>query len=427
MAEGEMPAAPAGVWTGKNLVIVIALLVVTNAVTGAAVFFSVPRAEVKALTVIGPWAGSEWEAFKPVLDEFSTQTGIDYQYTMTRQEDLRTILPTQFAAKRAPADLIFMVSSFIRDEAGPDGNAIDMTDLIDTADFNPGALDPITKDGKIYGGVYTGKIKPGFWYRQSFFTANNLPDPTTFTTFAEFQDLLSDIAGISGVVAPIALTGEGWPLSDLTEHFIATYGGAQMHRDLTDGTVSWTDASVKDLFNTYLVPLIAAGYFGEAGTWAAGDALERWWDGDFPLWFMGSWITGMVDDPSDLRVFSLPGGTDTGIVFGGDYFFIPTYTDQEEEAKMLFNWLASADGQTVQVRQGGHIATALGVDLAEYPEVDRGVAALMEGVEILGDMDDAIGSPFQDTFWSQLISLYASTDPAGDLDTILAGIDADAP
>ncbi len=414
-------------WTGTQIGVLVILLVLTNAVTGAVIFFATPQRGPAALTVIGPWAGSEWEAFKPVLDAWSDQTGIDYQYTQTRQEDLRTILPTQFAANRAPGDLIFMVSSFIRDDAGPNGDALDLTDLIDETGFSAGALDPVTKDGKIYGGVYTGKIKPGFWYRQSFFTANNLPDPTAFTTFAQFQDLLTDIAAIPGVVAPIALTGEGWPLSDLTEHFIATYGGAQMHEDLTDGTVSWTSTSVKNLFNTYIVPLIESGSFAEAGTWAAGDAFVRWWDGEFPLWFMGSWITGMVDDPADLKVFSLPGGTDTGIVFGGDYFFIPTYTDQEAEAKMLFDWLGSAEGQTIQVQQGGHIATALGVDLAEYPTVDRGVAALLEGAAVLGDLDDALGAPFQDTFWAQLSTFYRSADPAGELDVILAGIDADAP
>lgn len=422
----EAPIQPSGGFTGRNLAIVVILLVVTNAVTGAVVFFATPRPSA-ALTVVGPWAGAEWEAFKPVMDAFSNETGIDYQYTQTRQEDLRTILPTQFAAKRAPGDLIFMVSSFIRDDAGPNGNALDLTALIDTADFSAGALDPVTKDGKIYGGVYTGKVKPGFWYRQSFFTANNLPDPTAFTTFAQFQNLVSDIAAIPGVVAPIALTGEGWPLSDLTEHFIATYGGAQMHKGLTDGTISWESTSVRSLFNTYIVPLIENGSFAEAGTWAAGDAFQRWWDGEFPLWFMGSWITGMVADPADLKVFDLPGGTATGIVFGGDYFFIPTFTDQEAEAKRLFDWLASAAGQKVQVRQGGHIATALGIDLAEYPTVDRGVATLLVGAEILGDMDDLIGSPFQDTFWAQLSTLYRSADPRGELNAILAGIQADAP
>ncbi len=427
MEEGA-PIQPAGIWTGRNLAIVVALLVITNAVTGTAVFFLKPTPEEK-LVVIGPWAGAEMDAFLPVLSAFTNISGVEIEYRIERQEDLRVSLPPAFQAETTPGDLIFMVSSFIRDEAGPDGDAIEVTELIgiDEDDFSAGALDLVTKDGKIYGGAYTGKVKPGFWYRQSFFTTNNLPDPTTFTTFTEFEDLLSDIAAISGVVAPVALTEEGWPLSDMTEHFIATYGGAEMHKDLTDGTVSWTDTSVETLLNTTLVPLIDAGYFAEAGTWEAGDAFNRWWAGEFPLWFMGSWITGMVDDPDDLRVFSLPGGTDTGMVFGGDFFFIPTYTERLAEAKWLFEFLASADGQTVQVKQGGHIATALGVDLADYPAVDRGVAALTEGVELLTDMDDTIGAPFQDTFWAQLISLFKSADPHGDLKTILVGIQADAP
>src|SRR5207249_3102074 len=134
-------------------------------------------------------------------------------------------------AHRAPADLIFMVSSFIR-EHGPTGDAVDVTDLVNPANFAVGAtqgtqlLSPVTNASKIYGGIYTGKVKPGFWYRQSFFTQHSLSPPTTW---AQFQSLLSDIGNISGVSAPIVSgDGVGWPLSDVTEHFIATYGGAAM-------------------------------------------------------------------------------------------------------------------------------------------------------------------------------------------------------
>ncbi len=422
MGEG-VPAAPSGAWTGRNLAIVIGILVITNAVTGVTVFFVTQPVEER-LVVIGPWAGAEMDAFMPVLRAFTNETGIEVEYRIERQEDLRTILPTSFAAEETPGDVIFMVASSIREEYGPDGHAMEVSEFVDEASFL-GALDPVKKDGNLYGGVYTGKIKPGFWYRQSFFTANALSVPTTY---AEFVTLLADISAVSGIEnAIVSGDGVGWPLSDVTEHFIATYGGAQMHIDLTEGTLSFTDPTVRDVFETYLVPLLEAGYFSEPLTWDS-TALDGWWAGDYGLYFMGSWITGMVDDPGDLGVFSLPpeAGAETGMVFGGDHFFIPTYTTRVAEARWLFEWLSSAEAQEIQVSVGGHIATAPGVSLDAYPALDRDIAELKEAAtNILLDMDDWLGSPFQDTFWSQLQGLWTSADPAGDLSSILTAIEAD--
>jgi multiple sugar transport system substrate-binding protein len=421
MEEAKPTEAGRG-WTGRQIGILVVLLVITNLITATAVVMvaAPPPAEARALTVIGPWAGPEMEAFLPVLDAFTAKTGIETQYSIARQEDLRTILPTQFAVQRAPGDVIFMVSSFIKD-IGPQGHALDVTDVISESDFNPGALDPVKVGNTIYGGVYTGKVKPGFWYRQSVFSANGWDVPTTYD---EFKTLLQTIKD-SGITPIVSGDGVGWPLSDVTEHFIATYGGADMHRALMDGTKSWTDADVEAVFATYLVPLLEAGYFSEPLQWDQ-TALNGWWNGDYALYFMGSWITGMVADADDLGVFALPpkSGVQQGIVFAGDYMFIPAYTDQPEEAKMLFQFLASAEGQTVQVQQGGHIATALGVPLSEYPAVDQRVAALMEGVDILSDLDDVVGGDFQPNFWSQLQLLWVQPDQ---LASVLASIESKAP
>ncbi len=380
-----------------------------------------PRQPPQPIKVIGPWAGPEADPFMPVLENFTASTGISVTYENIRQEQLRTILPTQFAAGQAPGDVIFMVSSFI--QANGQQHMVEVSGLVNETDFIPGALDPVKVGTEVYGGVYTGKVKPGFWYRKSFFQANNLQVPTTFD---EFKDLLQAIAQIDGIRTPI-VSGDsvGWPLSDVAEHFIASYGGADMHRALVAGTKSWTDADVRAVFADRLVPLLAGGCLSEPLEWNTV-ALTNWWGGLHALYFMGSWITGLVDDPSDLGVFSLPPpqGTTTGIVFGGDYFFIPKYTTELAEAQQLFQWLAGSEGQTIQVQQGGHIATALGIPLSEYPAVDQGVAQLMTGVEILSDLDDVIGGEFQTTFWSQLQLLWVSPDQ---LDSVLAAIQAKMP
>ncbi len=374
------------------------------------------------LTVIGPWAGAEMDAFLPVLESFERITGYSVVFKTYRAEDLATLLPAQFASRRALGDIIFMWGSFIREQA-PNGHILDIADLIDTDDFSPGAFDPVTVDGKIWGGAYTGKAKPGFWYKNSTFAKHDLLQyvPKANGTYADFVTLLDQIKLTGAFTSPIG-SGDsvGWPLSDITEHFLITYGGPQLQKDLIAGSVSWTSSQVRDIFASRLVPRLTAGDFGAPIEWTTG--VELLDQEEYALYFMGSWITGMVDNPDDLQVFSLPGAE--GLVFGADYFFIPTYTQYPEQAKELLQYLTSEEGQRVQVAQGGHIAMNKNVPLSAYPAVDMRVAQLLTGKEVLLDLDDSIGGEFQTTFWSQLKLLW--TTPS-QMDAVLAAIEAKAP
>src|SRR2546428_5996390 len=207
---------------GKMVAIMVALLIVTNVITGVAVYYvAQPAVGVGTVQVIGPWAGVEWSKFKPVLDKFHNDTGIPYQYTTSRQEDLSPTLPISFQAGQYPADLIFMPSATIKQYATRNW-VTGLTGTLSPSSYQPGALDPLTVSGKVWGGAHTGKVKPGFWYNSSFFTSHNLNVPTTWVGF---NQLLWDIKNASGVVKPI-LSGDGvgCPLSDLTEGFIETYG-----------------------------------------------------------------------------------------------------------------------------------------------------------------------------------------------------------
>ncbi len=371
------------------------------------------------LTVVGPWSGAEMDAFLPILERFEALSGINVKYRVLRAEDLQTLLPAQFAAGTTPGDVIFMWAWWIGQQA-QNGHALEVTELVDAADFLPGTFDQFNITGKIYGGAYTGKIKPGFWYRKSFFAANGLTPTTVNSTLAEFSALLADIAAVSGVVDPIVSgDGVGWPLSDITEHFLMTFGGAQLQYDLIAGTADWTTDPVRSIFEDYLVPTL--GNFSDPLTWDS-TAINSWWQGDYGLYFMGSWITGMVANASDLGIIPLPGAE--ALVFAGDHFFIPAYTQHPDEAKELFSFLISEEAQRLQTAQGGHVATNINVPDASYPAIDLMVINFIEDFAIAPDLDDTIGGEFQTTFWDQLKLLWVTP---GELNNVLAAIQAVAP
>lgn len=371
--------------------------------------------EETVFTVVGPWSGAEFEAFKPVLDAFTDKTGIEYNYTSIRAEDLQTLLPAQFEAEKTPGDLMFMWAWWVKENKE---HVIDLTDEIDLTEFT-GVSNQGVEDGKVYAAPYTGKLKPGFWYRKSFFSANGLSIPTSY---AEFATLCDEIAAINGVENAIASgDGVGWPLSDVTEHFLLAYGGEDLFEGLMDGSVSWTSPEVTAVFEDYLIPLIEDGHFSEPKEWTL--ILEDWWAGKHGLYFMGSWITGMVDDAQDLGVFSLP-EAESFVFAGPDFYFVPKYTDNEDDAMELVEFLGSAEGQKIQVAQGGHVATHLDVMGSDYKAgIDREIGGLLQGATTVMDLDDTIGGEFQTNFWDQLKFLWVRPQ---DLNDVLANIESKA-
>ena len=125
-------------------------------------------------------------------------------------------------------------------------------------------------------------LKPGFWYRKSFFQRYGLSEPQTWD---EFVQLLEKLKGVQGVKAPIASgDGVGWPLSDVTEAFIIAYAGPDVFKGLIDGSVKFTDPRVVAVFRDRLVPLLKKGYFGEPTEWTA--AVQQWWNGEYGIYFM---------------------------------------------------------------------------------------------------------------------------------------------
>ncbi|TBH17508.1 extracellular solute-binding protein [Thermus thermamylovorans] len=362
----------------------------------------------QTLTVVGPWSGSEAEEFLPVLRAFQQQTGIRVEYQVRRAEDLAQILPAQFAARRTVGDVIFMWSWWIGQ------NARHAEDLRVQAQGVPFLLDTVRDGERVVGLPYVMFAKPGFWYRRSFFQRHGLSEPRSWE---EFVALLDRIRALPGVRAPIASgNGVGWPLSDVVEHFLATYGGPEMNLALMGGRLRWQDPRVRQVFAQRLIPLLERRHFSDPIEWT--QALQLWWRGDYGLFFMGNWITGMVEDPADLGVFPLPGAR--AVVGGADYLFVPSYSPNAEAAKRLVAFLVSREGVELRVRQGGKLSMRADVGPASYPPAEQALARALAGLRIIPDLDDTVGGAWQQAFWDQLKLLWVRP---GALDDVLRTLD----
>lgn len=360
----------------------------------------------EALVVIGPWAGAEADQFVPVLEEFGRRTGIPVEYRIMRAEDLAMVLPAQFAAGLTPGDLIFMWGWWIEE------NAHHLIDLSEEAKDVPFTAEPIVVEGKAVGLPYVIWVKPGFWYRKSFFEAHGLREPKTW---ADFYGLLARIQAIPGIEkAVVSGNGVGWPLSDVTEHFILAVGGLEMQLGLIDGTVRFQDPEVRAVFENFLLPFLK--YASEPIEWTA--AIDLWWEGKYGLYFMGQWITGMVPDPEDLGVFTLPGA---GAVVGGtDYMMVPKYSTKIDQARELVAFLVSKEGVELRASLGGKLSMRADVGPEAHPPIEQVLYTAIQGLAVAPDLDDTVGGEWQLGFWDQLKLLWVRPEA---LDQVLRTLD----
>ncbi|TYT63875.1 ABC transporter substrate-binding protein [Natrialba swarupiae] len=372
----------------------------------------------ESISVTGVWTEDEEEDFLAVVDHAEEETGIDITYEPRDTEAILTGTLIDYEAGVATADVVVMPSPARVQSDAESGHLASLTDTWDPEEFAP---DPefVSVDGEAYAAPFKMDLKPGFWYRSSFFDDHGLEEPDDYD---QFLDLLAEIDGIEGVEAPLASgNGDGWPLSDVTEAFILRQDdGAQLQRDLIDGDAAFTDERVVTAFQE-IQDLLQQGYFSEVRDF--GIQYEFFWENEIPLYFMGSWTPtfGAIEDPDDLDVFMLP-GTDA-MVAAENWFTVPEYGDDVEAARTAVAEMVSADGQAVWAERGGFIASNLEVDDDAYDvEIMLELSEMADEVELVPDLDDTLGDPFQSEFWSVLTGFWA--EPDQDVEPLVDSLDA---
>ena len=368
-----------------------------------------PDAEVSVTAV---WTETEQENFEAVLEHVENESGIDTSYEPRDTEELLTTTLMDYEAETTPADIaVIPMAARVQTDGGA-GHLEPVGDLWGD-EF---AADPesVEVDGEVYAAPFGMDLKPGFWYRQSFFDEHGLEEPGSYD---EFIDLLDDISEIDGVDAPLASgNGVGWPLSDATEAYLLRQeDGAQLQLDLINGDTEFTDDRVYTAFEE-LQETLQAGYWSEPEDF--GIQYERFWENELPLYFMGSWTPGegAIEDPDDLGVFMLPGAN--GMVGAVNWFTVPTYGDQVDASMEVLEHIISAEGQEVWTERGGFVPTHEGVpeDAFDAPIMSE-LVGMADETTIVPDLDDDLGDPFQSEFWSELLGLW--TQPDSDIDTII--------
>ena len=177
------------------------------------------------INVLSLWGGSEEEAFKKVLADFTAKTGWGVKYEADRQT-YSTTLQSRITGGNPPDIAIIPGIGFLRRFA-KDGSLKKISDLgVDastlTQDYPEGFLAAGTVDGELYALPAKYNNKGTMWFRPDVYKAASVTAPKTWDEYKAMLETTKDKPGAMPVgavpgrdaMAPPQLTGHV-PIADI--------------------------------------------------------------------------------------------------------------------------------------------------------------------------------------------------------------------
>jgi alpha-glucoside transport system substrate-binding protein len=377
------------------------------------------------VTVIGTWGGAEQEAFLAMVKPWEDQTGARVKYTGTR--DLNTVLTTGVASGVLP-DLAGLPGPGQMAEWAD--SLVDLSGVLDVATYESETAAPLVELGKVNGkqvGVFIKTAVKGLiWYSPKTLDLS----AGTPATWDALQTVISDNkakAQNAWCVGVESGAASGWPGTDWIEDIVLRQAGPDVYNQWWQGTVKWTDPSIKSAWETF-GNVVANAYGGGTGVNAtnfevAGDPMFASPPGCL-FHHQASFITGL--------------GKFKTATAGTDYDFFPfpdintQYTGALEGAGDLFGMFHDTPAaKSLMVPRHGAAqdiwvdrrALSANKNATSYPdEISKRSAEMLQNAKtFVFDASDLMPSAMNSAFWSAIVKYVGNPDQ---LDSILADLDS---
>ncbi len=386
-----------------------------------------PPVEGGTVTVIGTWGGAEQEAFLAMVAPFEERTGVDVQYTGTR--DINTVLTTGVQSGILP-DLAGLPGPGQMQAWARQGALVDLTGVLDYDTYveqtSPAFVELGTVDGLLAGVFIKSAVKGLIWYNPNHYTDG---EPADWAT-VEQRAASPDPAQAGWCIGIESGAATGWPATDWIEDLVIRQSGPEVYDAWLNGQHAWTSPEIRQAFESYGqavqnafggTDFVLSTNFGDAGqplfTDPPGCLFHH----------QASFMSGFFDDyPSapqagtDYDFFIMPDinpefqGALTG---AGDLFGMFNDTPQ---ARALIQWLVTPEAQQIWVDIGGAISG--NTQVTEYPDpvAQKSAEALAESQVFRFDASDLMPEAMNAAFWTAMVDY---TQNPGQLDQILQRLD----
>jgi alpha-glucoside transport system substrate-binding protein len=205
------------------------------------------------VTIFSLWTGSEEEAFKKVLTQFTEETGIRTKYEAAR--DFLPVIRTRLNAGNPPEVGILPRPGFV-DELARDDALIPLEDLgldVDAINENYGDtwIDLATFEDTAYGVVAKANSKSTVWYKPNSFQQNGFEIPQTWD---QLEQIVQSYKSKGEVPWAVGAQGRdsSWTLTDWFEQIYIRTAGGDNYDKLFSGELPFNDATVKEALEIML-------------------------------------------------------------------------------------------------------------------------------------------------------------------------------
>ena len=363
--------------------------------------------EAGTINVLSLWGGSEEEAFKKVLEDFTAKTGWGVNYEADRQT-YSTTLQSRITGGNPPDIAIIPGIGFLRRFA-KDGSLKKIGDLgVDTAgltaNYPEGFLAAGTVDGELYALPAKYNNKGTMWFRPDVYSDASVTAPKTWDEFKAALDKTKDKPGAMSLGAK-----DDWNLTDWFESIYIRQAGVDAYDKLFSADGDWTDPSVQKTVDTmlevindeYVVGGVQAAV-GRAWTDAIAQVFKP--QPDAGTFYEGGFVGGiaMGQTNKDLKIgetidwypFPSIDNTEDVTTFGGDV--VGALTDSEG-AKAFMQYVITPEANTVWASTGAIVSPNKGVGTDSYPNelVVREADSLKNAAQIRYDGSDLLPAGIQ--------------------------------
>ena len=341
--------------------------------------------------ILGPETGAEAEGFLAAFAPFEERTGIDVQYSGTR--DATTELNLALEAGEPP-DIVVIPQPGRIIQFAESGDAVAVPDSV-MANIG-GAYDSFWFDlaatgGSVYGVPNKGDVKSLVWYSPPVFAANGYEIPQTWADLEALTEQMKADGNVPWCVGIESGDATGWAFTDWMEDMMLRLHGPDVYDQWVSNDIPFNDARVVEV-----AEFVGSIWFAEGNVLGGRDLIATTGfkeaalpvaDGECMMHrqanFAGAFFTEVgasLGPDGDVNVFYLPTVSDEfGQVVLGAGTHAVAFTDKPETLATL-EYIGTAEYADTRIMadKGGFLSPNRDHDTSLYSSnFDRTLAEIL--------------------------------------------------
>jgi alpha-glucoside transport system substrate-binding protein len=393
-----------------------------------------------SVDLLNVWSGEEQASFQAVVSPFESQTKIKIDIETTR--DLSQTLTTRIQGNHAP-DMAILPNPGYMQQLASQGHLVPLDSFLDMDqirnDYAQSWIDLGSYNGHLYALFYKAANKGTIWYSPKQFQSLNYQIPATWSDLISLSNEIAQSGKYPWAIGTFSSGGSsGWPAADWLAQIYLNQNGGDMYDKWWQHQIPWTDATVKQAFQTF--GDIVNGKHYISGAPQSVLALDYQSASYLPfknppgayMYYLGDFTEGFITAQypkavpgTDFNFFPFPtiNAQYAGAVTGGADVVVALKNTTAVQS--LIKYMATAAAQEIWVKRGGFTSPNKSVPLSAYPDpVAQASAKMLTQATIYRfGADDLMPSAVENAFWQATLSYIQNPSQ---LDSILSNMESTA-